>query len=155
MSSTPAHPIPSEGPLPEITPVQSERSRTIVGVSSFALAALQSICTAVVAINGLRLAIGIGSLVMTTGAGAVVRHFHHTDWLRFSMLGLALLGAILNLGALWQIRRLRNRPAAQWRRMPLTSKQLRMERLQIFLSVATLAVIFVEEYLHFQLCHTI
>jgi hypothetical protein len=61
----------------------------------------------------------------------------------------------VNLGVLWQVRRLRNRPAARWRALPLNGGALRKEDLQLWLSLATLAVVAVEEYLHFRLCHTL
>src|ERR1700757_4466473 len=53
-----------------------------VAASSLLFSVLQSICTAVVALNSVRLAIGIGSLAMTTGLGAAMEHFHQITWLR-------------------------------------------------------------------------
>jgi hypothetical protein len=52
-----------------------------VVASSLLFSLLQSICTAIVALNGVRLAIGIGSLAMTTGLGAAMEHFHQITWL--------------------------------------------------------------------------
>ena len=126
----------------------------VIGWSSFLFALLQSICGAIVAINGLRLAIGIGSLVLTTGVGAAVVHFH-ADWIRLPMLGAALIGSLLNLAILLHVRHLRNRPASQWRQKPLSRHKLRMERLQYVLSIATLVLIGIEEYLHLGLHHRI
>jgi hypothetical protein len=65
------------------------------------------------------------------------------------MMALALAGSLLNLLALAQVRRLRRRPASQWRQQPPTARKLRMERLQIVLSVATLVLIAAEEGLHY------
>lgn len=104
------------------------------------------------AVNGLRLAIGIGSLVLTTGVGAAVVRFH-TTWIRLPMLGIALVGSLLNLAILAHVRHLRNRPASQWRQKPLSRHKLRMERLQFVLSIATLILIGVEEYLHLGFHH--
>jgi hypothetical protein len=67
---------------------------------------------------------------------------------RLSMMGLALLGSLLNLAILIRVRRLRNRPASRWRQRPLTPHQIRMERVQMVLSLASLVHIGVEEYLH-------
>jgi hypothetical protein len=115
--------------------------------SSFFFALLQSICTFFAAANGLRFAVGLGALVLTTGAGTMVDRFH-ADALRIPMIGLALIGSLLNLAIVAQIRRLRRRPASQWRQQPPSPRKLRMERLQIVLSIATLALIGVEEILH-------
>src|ERR1700747_3051947 len=91
---------------------------SVIG-SSLLFSLLQSMCTAVVALNSVRLAIGIGSLVMTTGLGAAVEHFHQITWLRVTLLVGALSGSILTLGIILRAIRLRNRPAARWRLRPL------------------------------------
>lgn len=127
---------------------------SLVG-SSLLFSVLQSVCTAVVALNSVRLAIGIGSLAMTTGLGAAMAHFHQITWLRVTLLVGALSGSILTLGIVLRAIRLRNRPAARWRLRPLSSKQKRMELLQVFLSLVTLLLVVVEECLHFRLCHTL
>jgi hypothetical protein len=123
--------------------------------SSLLFSVLQSVCTAVVALNSVRLAIGIGSLAMTTGLGAALEHFHQITWLRVTLLVGALSGSILTLGIVLRAVRLRNRPAARWRLRPMSSKQKRMELLQVSLSLVTLLLLVVEEYLHFRLCHTL
>jgi hypothetical protein len=149
MTSMPTHELPSE-PMPkELVPKQG-----LIAWSSFFFALLQSICGAVVAINGLRLAIGIGSLALSTGAGAAVVRFH-ADWIRVPMIVIALLGSLLNLAILMHVRHLRSRPAAQWRQKPLSPRQKRGELAQLVLSLATLALIGVEEYLHFSLHHSL
>lgn len=147
MSATPVD-LESSQPLPE----EPSRARGILAWSSFGFALLQSICTAVIAINGVRLAIGISALVITSGVGAAMVHFH-TDWLRIPMLSLALVGSVVNIAILVHARRLRNSPAAQWRVKPLTTHQRRMEQLQWALSVAALVLIAVEEFLHIHLHH--
>jgi hypothetical protein len=118
-----------------------------VAWSSFFFALLQSVCTFFAAANGLRFAVGLGSLVLSAGAGAMVDRFH-ADALRIPMVGLALAGSLLNLAILAQVRRLRRRPSSQWRQQPPSARRLRMEQLQIVLSIATLALVAVEEILH-------
>jgi hypothetical protein len=127
---------------------------TLIG-SSLLFSVLQSVCTAVVALNSVRLAIGIGSLAMSTGLGAAMAHFHEITWVRVILLVGALSGSMLTLGIILRAKRLRSRPAARWRLRPLSSKQKRMELLQVFLSLVTLLLVVVEEYLHFRLCHTL
>jgi hypothetical protein len=123
--------------------------------SSLLFSVLQSMCTAVVALNSVRLAIGIGSLAMTTGLGAAMEHFHQITWLRISLLVGALFGSLLTLGIVLRTIRLRNRPAARWRLSQRSNKQKRTELLQVSLSIITLLLVVIEEYLHYRLCHTL
>lgn len=131
---------------------EATETRRAIAWSSFIFALLQSICGAVVAINGLRLAIGIGALAFSTGAGADLAYFH-SDWIRRPMIAIALVGSLLNLAIYLHVRHLRNRPASQWRQKPLAPGKLRMERVQLLLSLATLVLIGIEEYLHFGFHH--
>ncbi len=121
--------------------------RGAVAWSSFGFAVLQSICTFFAAANGLRLTIGVGSLVLSAGATSFVKDLH-ADALRLPMVTVALVGSLVNLIVLAQMRRLRNRPAAQWRRQAPAPGKLRGERVQYVLAVSSLALIVVEEALH-------
>jgi hypothetical protein len=123
----------------------------IVAGSSFVFALLQSLCAAFVAISGLRLVIGLSSLA--SAIGARVPWSLHADRIRIPMVLLALAGSVINLYAIRRIRRLRQRPSAQWRMQPIPASKLRSENLQIYLAVATLALIFVEEILHVTFHH--
>jgi hypothetical protein len=142
-------------PLAEEETALTSRSRAIVVGTSFVFSVLQSICTAIMAINGVRFVIGLGALAMTVGLGADLNRFHSITWLRITFLVGALSGSLLTLGVLVRSRHLRNRPAARWRFRPLTSKQRRTEFLQIAISMLTLILVVVEEYLHYQNCHTL
>jgi hypothetical protein len=115
--------------------------------SSFAFALLQSFCSAVIAISGIRVAIGLTALAAAAGTHAPATGFH-SDAIRIPMMALALAGSLLNLYLLWNARRLRNRPAAQWRRVPLTAKKKASERLQLILSIVTLALLAAEWITH-------
>jgi hypothetical protein len=154
MSSTPLEPIKSQESAAPMVPDELVRNRGVIAWSSFLFALLQSICGAVVAIDGLRLAIGIGALALSTGAGAAVVRFH-ADAIRIPMIVIALLGSLLNLAILMHVRHLRNRPASQWRQKPLSLHQKRTELAQLLLSLATLVLIGVEEYLHLSLHHSL
>src|SRR5215469_14614669 len=96
--------------------------------SSFVFAILQSACTAVLAVSGLRVAIGLSALAAAAGIHAPAHGFHQ-DAIRIPMMALAFLGAVVNLFVIWKIRHLRNRPAAQWRMQPVSKKKLNSERL--------------------------
>ncbi len=111
MTTTPVRPLtPTEDPTSEV----AEHVHGAIAWSSFFFALLQSVCTFFFAANGLRFVVGLGSLVLSAGAGAMVDRFH-ADALRVPMICLALVGSLLNLAVVAQVRRLRRRPASQWR----------------------------------------
>jgi|SRR5579863_3363159 len=122
------------------------RLRTI-GWTSAMLALLQSLCTAVLTISGIRVAIGLSALAAASGIYAPAKGWHQ-DAIRIPMLLAATLGALLNLAVLAWIRHLRNRPSAQWRRRELTLKQKRSERLQVVLAIITLLLVSLESWTH-------
>jgi hypothetical protein len=133
---------------PEFTAAAAVRGAPrLVTWSSFLFALLQSFCSAVVAVSGLRVAIGLSSLAAAAGVDAPARGFH-SDAVRIPMMALALLGALFNLYTLWNARRLRNRPSAQWRRVPLTSKKKASEALQLILAILTLLLLAAEWITH-------
>jgi uncharacterized membrane protein len=122
-------------------------ARTTIAWSSLAFAVLQSVCTFFAAMNGLRVGIGLGSLALAASTTSAIDRFHNS-WMRVPMIVLAVLGSILNLIVLWQIRRLRNLAAAQWRQAPPKPRKLRSERLQLVLSILTLILVALEERQH-------
>jgi hypothetical protein len=123
-----------------------------LGFSSFLFAFLQAVCPAFVAIGAVRIFLGLGALAAAAGAGAMLRAWH-TDSIRIPMMLIAALGAALNLFVIWQMRRLRARPAAQWRVKPLAPAKLRSERWQIALAILTFVCLAVEESMHWYFHH--
>jgi len=121
--------------------------RTAVAWSGLLFAMLQSVCTFFAALDGLRLGIGLSSLALAAGTAAAIDRFH-VDWLRVPMIGLAIVGSVLNLVVLGQIWRLRRRKAAHWRRAAPKRGRLVGERVQFALSVVTLVLVIVEERQH-------
>ena len=119
----------------------------VVAWSSLIFAMLQSVCTFFAAMDGLRTAIGIGALVLADSTVKIIDGFH-ADWLRAPMMGIAVVGSVLNLLVLWRVRRLRRNPAAQWRQRPVSVGKLRMEWVQIGIAVFTLVLVAVEEKQH-------
>lgn len=122
----------------------------IAAVGSFVFVILQSACTAVTAISGLRLFIGVTSLT----AASLIPGFIftiHTDRIRIPMLIIAVIGSVVNLYVLWRIRSLRSRPSSQWRMQPVTDKQRRSETFQFILSVLTLVLVVIECTIHHRL----
>jgi hypothetical protein len=126
--------------------LESTRTMGAVSLASMTMALLQSLCTAVLTINGIRLGLGIAALAASS-IWAPVRAFHR-DSIRIPMLALAVAGALVNLAVLFWIRRLRARPEAQWRRREITKKERRSERLQVAMAVATLALVALEVWSH-------
>jgi hypothetical protein len=110
------------------------------------LAVLQSLCTAVVAVNGVRVLIGLGALAASSIAVPLLEF--HRDAIRIPMLVVAVAGSLLNLAVLAWIWRLRARPEAKWRQKEVTPKQRRSERLQVAMALLTLALVGVEMWAH-------
>jgi hypothetical protein len=115
--------------------------------SGFVIAVLQSACTAVIAISGIRVAIGLTALTAAAGLHTPAHGFH-ADVIRVPMMAVALIGSVLNLYVIWRVRRLRSRQSAQWRQKPLSSKKKRSEQLQIVLSILTLILLAAEWITH-------
>lgn len=129
-------------------PIESNSpSLRILSRGSFLFALLQSLCTAVLTISGIRVAIGLTALAAASGIYAPATGWHQ-DAIRIPMLIVASVGALLNLGVLFWIWHLRARPSAQWRRRELSKKEKRSERLQIALAVLTLVLVALETWTH-------
>lgn len=132
--------------IPIVAPSNPSKTK-LLQYSSFTIALLQSACTAVIAISGIRVAIGLTALSAAAGIHAPAHGFHQ-DAIRIPMMTLALLGSLVNLFVIWKIRHLRSKPAAQWRVQPPTRKKINSERLQIALSVLTLILLAAEWITH-------
>jgi hypothetical protein len=131
-----------------VTALKRQRQGSLlIGLTSFIFILLQSACAAVMAVSGLRLLIGLGSLA----AASVIPGFIfsiHTDKIRIPMMVIAVFGSVLNLYVVWRIRSLRARPASQWRAQPVTAKQRRSETIQIVLSILSLLLVVAEILAH-------
>jgi hypothetical protein len=119
----------------------------LISWTSLVFAVLQSACTAVIAISGVRVAIGLTALAAAAGINAPAKGFH-SDIVRIPMMVFALLGACVNLYIVGRVRRLRANPASQWRQTPVPKTKLNSERLQIALSVITLLLLLAEWVTH-------
>ena len=119
----------------------------LIGLTSFLFILLQSACTAVMAISGLRFLIGVGSLAAASSIPGFIFSIH-TDKIRIPMMVIAVFGSVLNLYVVWRIRSLRARPASQWRVQLVTAKQHRPETIQILLSILTLLLVVAEILTH-------
>lgn len=118
-----------------------------MSLASLGFILLQSACTAIMAISGLRLLIGLGALAAASGVAGTAQGFHR-DAIRIPMMIVAVVGSLLNLYMIWRVRSLRNRPAAQWRITGPSPRQIRSERIQIGLAVVTLGLVLAEWISH-------
>jgi hypothetical protein len=126
---------------------EATRRSWIVGFTSLLFILLQSACTAVMAISGVRVLIGLGALAAAAGLHAPATGFHG-DAIRIPMMVLAVGGSLVNLYVIWRIRSLRARPASRWRVQPISAKQKRSESLQIGLAILTLVLVAAEYATH-------
>jgi hypothetical protein len=119
----------------------------ILGGTSLVVVLLQSACTAVLTISGLRVAIGLSALAAASGIYAPARGFHQ-DAIRIPMLWFSAVAALVNLAVLAWRWKLRNAPAAQWRRRTLSPGERRSEWFQIVVSVLALVLVALEVWTH-------
>ena len=117
-----------------------------VALTSFFFILLQSACTAVMAISGVRVIIGLTALAAAAGLRRPASGFH-ADAIRIPMTAISI-GSFINLYVIWRIRSLRSRPSSQWRTTPATPKQKRAEAFQIALALITLALVVAEWITH-------
>ncbi len=115
--------------------------------SALLLAVLQSVCSAFIALGSVRLLIGIGAFAAASSVLKLADRMH-IPAIRIPMMLLALVGSLLNLVVLWQVWRLRQRPAAAWRQQVVSKKKKASEWLQFTLSIITLFLLAAEFFAH-------
>jgi hypothetical protein len=143
--TTHAQPVPSDASVDQPT-----TKFQWLNWSALFLAFIQSVCSAFIALHGIRLLVGIGAVVLASSTWHLAERLH-VNAIRIPVMLFALLGALLNLAALWQVRRLRRRTASAWRQQPLTHAQRRNEALQLALSLLTLVLLSAEWIAHLKL----
>lgn len=136
-------------------PRNEVKSRSwVIGLTSLFFILLQSACAAFMAISGLRLLVGIGSLAAAT-TGLRLLASIHGQAIRIPMEIFAIVGSGVNLYAIWRVRSLRARPSSQWRIAPVSADKRRAESIQIAIAVVTLLLVLVEWALHIHLHRSI
>jgi len=122
------------------------KSLGVLSGASLVFAVVQSFCTAILTINGVRVAIGVTALA----AGGIFGPLHafHRDAIRIPMLVFASAGAVVNLLVLAWIWYLRGRPSAQWRKREISPNEKQSERLQVALAILTLVLVALEAWAH-------
>ena len=127
-----------------------KRRSWVFGLTSLFFILLQSACTVFMAISGLRLLIGIGSLAAATTGLTWLASIHGAA-IRIPMEAVAVAGSTINLYAIWRIRSLRARPSAQWRVVPVPASTRRAEWIQVALAILTLVLVATEWVAHIHL----
>lgn len=145
--------VRAPGGAPETTAEQVTARFRWIGWSSLFLAIVQSVCTIFVALSGLRLLLGAAAFAAAVGVMRIADERIHIDAVRIPMVMFALVGAVFNLVALWQVRRLRGRAASSWRQKTVTRSKFASERVQLVLSMLTLILLAVESFYHLKQTH--
>ena len=130
---------------------QVARRSWAVAITSFVFIVLQSACTLVMAISGVRVIIGLSALAAAAGLNRPSSGFH-ADAIRIPMMIVAVGGSLLNLYVIWRIRTLRGRASSQWRTKPVSPSKTRAETIQIVMALVTLVLV-VAEYLTHLIVH--
>jgi hypothetical protein len=132
---------------PNDRPTPSRVATWLAGLTSLIFILLQSACTFVMAVSGVRVIIGLSALAAASGLHRPAWGFHR-DAIRIPMMIVAILGSVINLYVIWRIRSLRARPSSQWRVKPATKGRIRSETFQIVLAIVTLILVAAEYATH-------
>ncbi len=125
---------------------RSRRGRLLLTWGTLVLAAAESLCVAAVGLSGLRVALGLSSL-LAAGAGGPA-HGWHREAIRIPLLTIGAAGALLSLLLLWNEEKLRRNSSAAWRMKPLTPKQRRVRWFQLIAAIVTLLLVAAELVTH-------
>ncbi len=140
--SVTASPPASAMPVPE-PEVEVKAPRLSIVVGSVFIVLFQTGCAIAVFASRISLWISGASLVIPLKASVL-----HSEPVRLPLLALATFGSLLNLFVLWNARRLRHRPAAQWRIKPLRFRDKLRNRIVFSASMITLLMVVSELVLH-------
>jgi len=154
--------VPENSPLParnaneeraKSAPDESFSTRLkLLNYSGIFFAVLQSACSALIALSGVRLLVGVGAFAFAAGALRFADRVH-LDGIRIPMMFLALFGSVLNLLALRRVSSLRRRASSAWRQRPVPREKKRAENLQFAISVLTILILAAETAAHYHLFH--
>jgi len=137
--------MPASAGAPSETANQSHSVVPSLGRSwgALLLAILEALCVFSVGMARAGIVLGAASATAVNWA-----NFFHRDIFRIPILVLAVAGAGFNLYLLWNGHRLRNAPAAAWRKRPLTTVERWKIGVVFCLSILTLVTAAAEVYYH-------
>jgi hypothetical protein len=120
------------------------------GWGAFMLAAVEAVC--VFTVSAAKAGFLLGGMAAFAAGWS---KYLHRDLIRVPVLLTAIAGAGVNLYVLWRGQKLRNAPAAAWRKRPLTIREQLRIVLVFSLAILTLAFAISEIYLHRLMHNTI
>jgi hypothetical protein len=123
--------------------VQAKAPRLSIVLGSVFIVLFQTGCAILVFANRISLLISGVSTGLTLQASRL-----HSEPVRLPLLALATVGSVVNLLVLWNARRLRQRPEAQWRVRPLRFRDKLRNGVVFSASVLTLFMVISELVLH-------
>jgi len=118
----------------------SEMKLSLAALTS---ATIQGICAFLIAMNSVKLALGMTSAATAGGSSLI-----HSDPVRLALRYVSAALATATLYVIWNGWRLRNRREAQWRRVPLSKREKWMIAFGLFSAVASWFLIIAEVYAH-------
>ncbi len=139
MSVTASQPAPA---FPEAV-AQTRPARLSIVAGSVFIVLFQTGCAIIVFVNRISLLISGASAGLAAHASVL-----HSDPVRLPLLALATGGSVLNLLVLWNARRLRRRPEAQWRIHPPRFRDKLRNGIVLTASLVTLFMVISELLLH-------
>ena len=135
-SSAPAVPVAEPG-------ARSKAPRLSIVLGSVFILLFQTGCAIAVFASRISLWISGASIAIPLKASVL-----HSEPVRLPLLALATLGSALNLFTLWNARRLRRKPEAQWRIRPLRFRDKLRDGIVLGASLLTLFMVISELVLH-------
>ena len=144
----------SMGPPPAPAPRERRDRGSFLGIGALAFAAIGAPCAAAAAFGPLALLLGIGTAASgIAGAATSGNHGLDSPMIRIPLLGLAVIGALVNLAAVFHARKLAFRAVARGAYIPPTRREARITWWVACLSLAALALVIAEALSHHFLMH--
>jgi len=123
-----------------ISPVEETQKSSspslLLSSAAFVGSLVEGACAILVASASAKLFVGLGAV-----AGAVKASRLHADIIRIPVLFVSAAAAVIMLAALWNSWRARNRPAARWRKKPMTLGEKFSFAITLVASVLTVALV--------------
>ncbi len=120
--------------------VNRQKLRSLLAWCPFVATATQVVpCAFFITLSGYRIA--IGGLAVFAATCARPFEYYHQPAIRFSFYSVAIALSLLNLSMYFYARRQRQAPAARWRMRPLSARERLTQRIQLYSSLLTLAMI--------------
>jgi hypothetical protein len=122
---------------------KASRRALRLGISSFIGAVIEGGCALLMLTSAGKMLLGLGSTVF-----AVRSTFLHSDIIRWPVMIASALGASIVLYIVWHERRLRNAPAASWRKRPLSKREKWRIRISVTSALFAWALVIGEYFAH-------